>query len=86
MRGGDGEQDRPEKFRPGLNVEETLGNETADEGESSFQIFQPGSGSCLYPHAEDSQDLNLDHSQYDHCSGFSEEPASLVIRVFIIAR
>ena len=49
----------------GSDIEESVvGSETADEEESSFKIPQPGPR--LYSHLEDSQDLNLYPSQYDH--------------------
>ena len=41
-----------------------MGSETADEEESSFKIPQPGPR--LYPHPEDSQDLDLCPSRCDH--------------------
>ena len=57
--------------------ESVVGSETADEEESSFKILQPGPR--LYPHPEDSQDLNLYPSQYDHSSGFSQVYGNLLL-------
>ena len=62
----------------GLDTEESVvGSETADEEESSFKILQPGPR--LYPHREDSQDLKLYPSQYDHSSGFSQVYGNLLL-------
>ncbi|PUU83399.1 hypothetical protein B9Z19DRAFT_1061043 [Tuber borchii] len=64
----------------GGDVERTAGSETADEEEeTSFKTFQPGPR--LYPHPEDSQDLNLYPSQYDHGhgSGFSQVYGNLLL-------
>ncbi|CUS08284.1 unnamed protein product [Tuber aestivum] len=63
---------------PGLDEEETAGSETADEEEGSFEGLQPGP--CIYPYPDDSQDLNLYPSQYDHNSGrFSQVYRNLLL-------
>jgi len=60
-----------------LNAAERESSETADEEEGSFRIFQPGVYMC--PDPEDSQDLNLYPSQYDHSSGFSQVYGNLLL-------
>ena len=74
-RKGKGRQNFPCEGR--LNAAEREGSETADEEEGSFRIFQPGVH--RYPHPEDSQDLNLYPSQYDHSSGFSQVYGNLLL-------
>jgi len=61
----------------GFNLDDSVTrSETADE-ESDFKILQPGPR--RYPHPEDSQDLNLYPSQYDHNRGFSQVYGNLLL-------